>query len=64
MDTSAKQPTYPCQWCGCCTIWLAAFEPGQGLETMEKVVAACKKYHNCSLVGQPVPEEVMNHAKV
>ena len=63
MDTSAK-PTYPCQWCGCCSVWLAAFEPDQGLETMEKVLAACEKYYHCKLPGTPVPEEVMNLAKV
>ena len=31
--------TYPCQYCGSCSIWLAAFEPGTGLDTIEKVIA-------------------------
>lgn len=47
--------TYPCQYCGSCSIWLAAFEPGTGLDTIEKVIAACHKYHNCELVGKEVP---------
>ena len=63
MDTPVK-PTYPCQWCGCCSVWLAAFEPDQGLETMEKVLAACEKYYHCKLPGTPVPEEVLNFGKV
>lgn len=46
--------TYPCQYCGSCPIWLAAYEEGTGLETTEQVIAACKKYYNCSLVGQEV----------
>ena len=47
--------TYPCQYCGSCSIWLAAFEPSTGLDTIEKVIAACHKYHNCELVGKEVP---------
>ena len=34
-------------------IWLAAFEPEQGVETMEKLIIACKA-EGCSLVGQEV----------
>lgn len=51
---------YPCQWCGSCPIWLAAYEEGTGLDTEEKVVEACKKYYNCELVGK----EVMRDGKV
>jgi len=43
--------TAPCQYCGSCSIWLAAFEEGSGLDTMEQVVEACKKYMNCPYVG-------------
>lgn len=52
---------YPCQYCGSCPIWLAAYEEGTGLETPDQVIAACKKYYNCSLVGQEV---VANDAAV
>ena len=51
---------YPCDWCGLCPIWLAAYEEGTGLDTEEKVVEACKKYYNCELVGK----EVMRNGKV
>ena len=53
--------TYPCQYCGSCPIWLAAYEEDTGLETTEQVVAACKKYYNCPLVGQEV---VANNAEI
>ena len=51
---------YPCNYCGCCSIWLAAYEEGTGLDTPEKVIEACKKYFNCKLPGTEVPEEVKN----
>jgi hypothetical protein len=54
------KPVYPCDWCGSCPIWLAAYEEGTGLDTEEKVVEACKKYYNCELVGK----EVMRNGKV
>lgn len=40
---------YPCDYCGSCSIWLAAYEPDTGLDTEDKVIEACKKYYNCSL---------------
>ena len=52
---------YPCQYCGSCPIWLAAYEEGADLETTEQVIEACKKYYNCPLVGQEV---VANDAEV
>ena len=56
MATSSVE-TYPCNWCGSCPIWLAAYEEGTGLDTEEKVVEACKKYYNCELVGKEVEED-------
>lgn len=44
--------TYPCNYCGSCPIWLAAFEEGSGLDTMEQVIEACKKYINCPHLGE------------
>ena len=44
---------YPCQYCGCCHIWLAAFEPGQGVETWEKLITACV-VEGCKIVGEEV----------
>lgn len=49
--------TYPCQWCGSCSVWLAAYEEGTGLDTEEEVIKACKKYYNCPLVGKEVNEK-------
>ena len=54
MEQKAK---YPCQWCGSCPVWLAAYEEGTGLDTPEQVIAACKKYYNCKLVGKEVEED-------
>lgn len=54
MEQKAK---YPCRRCGSCLIWLAAYEEGTGLDTPEQVIAACKKYYNCKLVGKEVEEE-------
>lgn len=48
--------TYPCCYCGSCPIWLAAFEPGSGLETMEDVIETCEA-EGCFLVGHKVPED-------
>lgn len=41
--------TYPCNNCGSCPIWLAAYDIPE-LDTHEKVVQACHD-KNCSLVG-------------
>ena len=49
---------YPCNYCGSCGIWLAAFEPGTDLDTKERVIGACAK-RKCPLVGKEViPEGV------
>ena len=50
---------YPCQYCGSCPIWLAAFEPDTGLDTIEKVIESCLSYYRCPLVGQEVEEDGM-----
>lgn len=42
----------PCQYCGSCSIWLAAFEEGTGLDTMEKVIEACRTHMKCPHVGE------------
>ena len=57
MEQRAK---YPCQRCGSCPIWLAAYEEGTGFDTEEKVIAACKQYYQCELVGK----EIENSAQV
>ena len=51
---------YPCDYCGSCSIWLAAYEEGTDLDTEEKVIEACKR-RGCELVGTPVPKEVMRN---
>ena len=43
--------TYPCNYCGSCPIWLAAFEPDTGLDTLEKVIIECVR-RDCDLVGR------------
>lgn len=55
---------YPCNYCGCCSVWLAAFEPDTGLDTLEDIVAACKKYYNCKLVGREVIKDEVELEKV
>ena len=47
---------YPCNYCGSCPIWLAAFEPGAGLDIDELVINACRK-HKCPLLGKEVLTE-------
>lgn len=52
---------YPCNYCGSCPIWLAAFEKDSGLETLERIIGACAK-HKCPLVGKEVLSENSNEA--
>ena len=52
----SKTLKYPCNYCGECPIWLAAFEPGTGLDTIEKVIDQCLSYRRCELVGQEVED--------
>ena len=48
---------YPCNYCGECSVWLAAFEEGTGLDTLDAVKVQCRKM-KCALVGKEVlPEE-------
>lgn len=47
---------YPCNHCGSCSLWLAAFEPNQGLETLEQLIAECVK-RGCNLVGKKVEND-------
>lgn len=47
---------YPCNHCGECSIWLAAFNPDTGLVTIADVISECIKT-NCKLVGLEVREE-------
>lgn len=49
---------YPCNYCGSCPVWLAAYE-APGLETSGDVIEACKA-RKCPLVNQPVSKEVLN----
>ena len=43
---------YPCNYCGSCPIWLAAFDHPD-LQTYEDVIEACDE-KGCPLVGQEV----------
>lgn len=52
---------YPCDYCGSCGIWLAAFEKGTDLETRERVIGACTK-RKCPLVGKEVIPDDINEA--
>ena len=52
--------TYPCNYCGSCSIWLSAYEPGSGIYTEEQLIEACKKYYNCPLPGLEVPKKEEN----
>lgn len=47
---------YPCNYCGSCSLWLAAYEPGSGLDTHEQLIEACKR-RGCNLVNTAVPKE-------
>lgn len=47
--------TYPCNYCGSCPIWLAAFDHPD-LKTYEDVIAECEA-ESCPLVGQKVIKE-------
>lgn len=51
---------YPCNYCGSCSAWLAAYEIG-ALETHEELIAECKR-RGCELVGTHVPKEVMRNS--
>ena len=43
---------YPCNYCGSCPIWLAAFDHPD-LQNYEDVIEACEA-EGCPLVGQEV----------
>lgn len=47
---------YPCNYCGSCSVWLAAFEEGTGLDTLDAVKAQCRKM-KCALVDKEVQPE-------
>jgi len=53
MTMQDHKDTYPCNYCGSCPIWLAAFEPNSGLDTLEKVIIECVR-RDCHLVGRKV----------
>ena len=46
--------TYPCQYCGSCPVWLAAFDHPD-LQTYEDVFEACDD-RGCPLVGMEVSD--------
>ena len=48
--------TYPCNYCGSCPVWLAAYEPNTGLDTLEKVIIECAR-RDCHLVGKKVEND-------
>ena len=47
--------TYPCDWCGSCPIWLAAFEIPE-LDTEDKLIRACRD-RGCSLCETEVEND-------
>ena len=47
---------YPCNYCGSCPLWPAAFEPDQGLETLEQLIVECIR-RGCNLVGKKVEND-------
>lgn len=47
--------TYPCNYCGECPVWLAAYNHPT-LMTYEAVINACE-FEGCPLVGQEVKED-------
>lgn len=49
---------YPCNYCGSCPIWLAAFEIPE-LDTEDKLIRACRD-RGCSLCEMEVGEEDVN----
>lgn len=51
MTLQDHRDTYPCNYCGSCPVWLAVFEPGQGVETLEQLIVECVK-RGCDLVGK------------
>ena len=46
--------TYPCQYCGSCPVWLAAFDHPD-FQTYEDVFEACDD-RGCPLVGMEVSD--------
>ena len=48
---------YPCNYCGNCPIWLAAYETPE-LQTLEDIIKECEK-RNCELLGKEVPPDVL-----
>ena len=54
---------YPCNYCGSCTAWLSAYEPGGPLETHEALLEECHR-RNCKLIGLPVPKEDMRYGQI
>ena len=48
---------YPCDYCGECKIWLAAFDHSD-LKTYEDVIEACEATA-CPLVGQEVKDDLV-----
>ena len=57
MEVYDHKDTYPCNYCGECSLWLAAFEPGVGIDTWEDLIIQCVK-RGCDLVGKKVEQDV------
>lgn len=56
MTIQDHRDTYPCNYCGSCPVWLAAFEHDTGLDTLEQVIIECVK-RGCDLVGKKVEQD-------
>lgn len=56
MTVQDHKDTYPCNYCGSCSLWLAAFEPDSTVETLEDLVIQCVR-RGCDLVGKKVEED-------
>lgn len=48
--------TYPCNYCGSCPLWLAAFEPDSSVETWEQLIIECVR-RGCDIVGKKVEND-------
>ena len=56
MTLQDHRDTYPCNYCGSCPVWLAAFEPNQDIETWEQLIIECVR-RDCRIVGKKVEND-------
>lgn len=56
MEVYDHKNTYPCNYCGECSLWLAAFDKDSKIETWEDLLVQCIK-RGCDLVGKRVEND-------